>query len=53
MFNELNLLLTVIIMQWFSLTAPQHPKNATTKTITPTMISTIGAEAKLGSTNSE
>lgn len=35
--------LTVTIMQWLSLIAPQHPKNAMTKIILPTTISAIAA----------
>ena len=34
--------LTVMIMQWFSLTAPQHPKKEVMKTTTPTMIMRTG-----------
>lgn len=37
------MIITVIIIQWFSLTAPQQPKNDTINTITPTIIINIGA----------
>lgn len=41
---ESGLKITVITMQWFSFTAPQHPKKAITKIMTPTTIKTIGAD---------
>lgn len=31
-------------IQWFSLQAPQHPKKATMKTMTPTTIKIMGGE---------
>ena len=33
----------VTVMQWFSLTAPQHPKNVTKKMMQPTTTSSTGA----------
>jgi hypothetical protein len=44
-------LLTEMIMQWFSLTAPQHPKNATMKMTTPITIRRSGATKNFPSTN--
>ena len=37
----------VVTMQQFSLIAPQHPKNPTQKTITPTTMRNTGTLAKL------
>jgi hypothetical protein len=42
--NQIKVTLTVIIMQLFSLTAPQHPKKATRKMTTPTMMKSMGAD---------
>lgn len=39
--------LTVVNMHGLSLTAPQHPQNAVTKTMAPMMMDKIGATPKL------
>lgn len=45
--------LTVNTMHEFSLTAPQHPRNAIMKTTVPTTIINIGADQKLAPVNYE
>jgi hypothetical protein len=42
-------ILTVKIIQWFSFTAPQHPKKDTMNTMAPTAMSNAGAEKNLSS----
>ena len=37
-------ILTVKIIQWFSFTAPQHPKKDTINTMAPTAMSKAGTE---------
>lgn len=43
--------LTVNTMHEFSLTAPQHPRNAIINTTAPTTIINIGADQKLAPSN--
>lgn len=41
----LSFKLTVVSMHVLSLTAPQHPKNAMTKTMLPTIMRSVGANS--------